>query len=123
MDTGNIAPLCFAAALAVCLVVREVRWRGRLNRWTRSEGIIIRFDWDPERDGARPILGYRHNSEDREQIVEFNLYAEPVGREIPILINPVSGEAFVQTFRDRWFISLLLSGCILLLLLLSYASK
>ena len=89
MNTGNIVPLCFAAALAACLVVREVRWRGRLNRWTRSKGIIVGFDQDPERDGMRPILGYRHNFEDREQIVEYNLYAEPLGIEIPILINPV----------------------------------
>jgi len=120
MDTGNIVPICFAAPLVVCLVVREVRWRGRLNHWIRSEGALVGFD--PHGDGPSPILRYRYNGECREQIVEFNLYAEPIGKEVPILVDPVSGKAFVLTFRDRWFLSLFLLGCVSGLLLLSYVS-
>jgi len=103
MDTGNIVPLCFAAPLFVCLVIRETRWRNRLNHWIRTKGTIVGFDQDPAHDGPRPILAYRHEADDREQIVEFNLYTEPVGTEIPIIVNPRSGEAFILTFRDRWF--------------------
>jgi hypothetical protein len=123
MDIGNIVPLCFAAPLVICLVVREARWRDRLTKWIRSEGAIVGLSQDPHDDGPSPILGYRHNGEYRQQIVEFNLYADPIGKEVPILVNPATGEAFVLTFRDRWFLSLFLLTCIVALSFLSYASK
>lgn len=123
METGNIVPLCFAAPLVVCLVVREVRWRDRLANWIRSEGAIVGFSQDPQDDGPSLIIGYRYNDEYREQVVEFNLFAEPIGKEVPILVSPSTGEAFVLTFRDRWFLSLSLLACILALSFLSCASN
>lgn len=123
MDTGNIVPLCFAAPLVVCLVVREVRWRDRLTNWIRSEGAIVGINQDSHDDGCSPILGYSYNGEYREQIVEFNVSAGPIGKEVPILVNPVSGRAFVLTFRDRWFLSFFLLVCVLALAFLSYASN
>lgn len=122
MPAGSIVPLCFAAALAICLVVREIRWRFRLNNWVKSEGEVIGYSQKSEEDGVCPIVAYSFRGEEREQICEFNLNHYKPQKIVPILINPDSGEVFVATYQDRWFLSIFLLSCVAALSFLSYAS-
>jgi hypothetical protein len=122
MSAGNIVPLCLAAALVICLLMREIRWRLRLKHWIKSEGEVIGYSRKSEEDGVCPIIAYTFSEEEKEQICEFNLNHYRPGAIVPILINPDSGEIFVATHQDRWFLSALLLGCVAALLFLSYAS-
>ena len=125
MDEGNIVPLYFAAPLAICLLLREIWWRNRLKNWVKSEGEVIgcaQVGVDDDRVSC-PMILYNFNGVEREQICEFNLCHYKVGRTVPIIINPSSGEIFVTTFQDRWFLSAFLLACVVALLLLANASK
>lgn len=122
MPTGSIVPLCFAAPLAICLFVREIRWRLRLRNWLKSEGEVVGYSQKSEEDGVYPIIAYHFRGEEREQDCEFNLNLYRPGEIVPILINPNSGEVFVATYQDRWFLSVFLLGCVAALFFLSYAS-
>jgi hypothetical protein len=123
MDEGNVVPICFAIPLAICLVLREIWWRKRLKTWVKSEGEVIGYSQPPEQDSSCPIVAYKFGGQEREQICEFNLCNYKIGEIVPIVINPSSGEIFVATYQDRWFLSVFLIGCVILLLILSYASN
>jgi hypothetical protein len=122
MPSGSIVPLCFAAPLAICLLVREIRWRYRLKNWMMSEGEVVGYSQKSEEDGVCPIIAYIFREKEREQICEFNLNHYRPGEVVPILINPASGKIFIATYQDRWFLSVFLLGCVAALFFLSYAS-
>jgi hypothetical protein len=123
MNTGNIAPLYFALPLAICLVIREVRWRNRVKNWDQSEGRMLGFQRDPDKEDDYPVIGYTFMGEEKQQFCEINLHAPTLGATVPILINPESGEIFVHTFRDRWNLSAILLICVSLLVTLSILSN
>lgn len=87
-----------------------------------SEGEVVGYNQKSEEDGVCPIIAYCFEGEEKEQGCEFNLNHYRPGEIVPILINSDSGEIFVATYQDRWFLSLFLLGCIAALFFLSYAS-
>jgi hypothetical protein len=123
MNSGEIVLICFAVPVAICLAVREYRWRERLRNWERSEGRIVGFDEDPNSDMACPVVGYRFRGQEKEQVCEFNLRHHGLGQTVPILMNRESGEIFVLTSRDRWTLSAVLLGCLAFMGLLAVVSN
>jgi hypothetical protein len=87
-----------------------------------SEGEVVGYNQKSEEDGVYPIIAYCFRGEEKEQGCEFNLNHYRLGEIVPILISSDSGEVFVATYQDRWFLSLFLLVCISALFFLSYAS-
>jgi len=122
MNGGNIAPLCFAAPLVICLIVREINWRKRITNWEKSTGRYLGEQRDEKKGDYYPVVGYLFEGENLEQFCEFNLYNPQLGEEVEILVNPETGCIELYTRRARWFLSFFLIGCIVALCLLSYVS-
>ena len=123
MNLGKVVPLIFAGPLLICLLVREFRWRNRMQKWKQSKGRMLRIDYSPDRDEGFPVIGYEFGGEQREQICDFNLSTPSIGKDVPIIINPITGKIFITTFKDRWNLSAILFSCILLLFTLAFLSN
>lgn len=123
MNTGNFVPLCIATVLSIFLIIREMRWRNRIKYWRQSTGRYLGTKYFPEYQDSCPVVGYHFQDREQEQIVEFNLYSPELGEIIPIIIDPQSGRIFVNTFKDRWSLSIFFIICILLLIVLSILSN
>ncbi len=117
MGADNIGLLYFAAAVAICLVVREMRWRGRVRRWVKGEGKVTGFDQSHPKVHC-PIIGYRYDGKAREQVCGYSLYAPRLSETVPILIDPNSGRISMASFRDRWFLSAFLGGLLVVLVII-----
>ncbi|MEP4047899.1 MAG: hypothetical protein ABJM75_05845 [Luteolibacter sp.] len=112
--------------MAICLLLREIWWRKRLRNWIESEGKVIGGALIEEAEGpgvSCPIILYHFNGEELEQTCKRNLMHYKTGKTVSILINPDSGEIFVATFQDRWFLSAFLLGCVVAFSMLSFFSN
>ena len=121
MQTGNIVPLFFAAPLLCCLILREARCRKRLQKWEHSQGKMLCMK--PDGDGELPIISYEFEGEIRKQECEFNLTNPTIGDMVPILVNPETGEIFLNRKRDRWALSALILFSLLFLGILASLSS
>jgi len=123
MNTGTIVIICFAIPIFVALVIREHRWRSRLNTWHKSDGKIIGFHEDPGADISCPIVGYNFQGRDTNQVCEFNLRHHRIGQSVPILVDPESGQIYIISTRDRWTLSVILLCCFAFLIFWAYITK
>jgi len=123
MDAGNIAPFCFASALSFILLIREVKCRKRAKTWQKSEGKYLGEQYFKKYEDYYSVIGFEFAGEKKEQICEFSLYTPQLGEYVPILIDPQSGRIFLNTWRGRWTLSIILLICAIALFSLSYVSK
>ncbi len=123
MNSGEVVLLVLGVTMLWFLVLREMRWRKRLKSWLPAQGTLVRFGEDGEGIENMPIIRYTFRGEEREQVCEYNLYNDPLGSDVPIVICPDNGEIFISNKRSRWTLTVTLLLVIVFLAFLFYVSR
>jgi len=110
MIVGNAILVAMGVTMLWFLIVRESRWRKRLTNWEHGHGTIVRFDDGTEDEKIIPVIRYTYRGEEMEQVCEFNLYNDPIGSDVAILICPETGAIFINNKRSRWTLSVVLTA-------------
>lgn len=123
MTSGTIVALLWCIPFVAGITANEIIWRRRLKICQRVSGVITGFHSDPESDMSLPVIAWFLDGIQQEHISNFVLVHDPVGTEVILLRNPVSGRISQYSSRSRWFFTVLSSLALAILLALALLSK